>query len=105
MQIEKNPAPVDADTLLADRTNSLHAGTHVVAGRGRAVVTATGSRTEVGKVALLAEGATEPKTPLERRIAQLGRVLVASAIGLSIDLLLRRLERHPRVSWSLSEHG
>ena len=55
-------------------------GTHITAGRGKAIVTATGPATEVGKIARLTATAQEPKTPLELRIAQFGRYLVAAAM-------------------------
>jgi Ca2+-transporting ATPase len=44
------------DTPLGDRSDMLHSGTHVTAGRGTAVVTATGPRTEMGKIGALIEG-------------------------------------------------
>ena len=71
-QIESLPE----DTLLADRTNMLYSGTHITAGRGRAVVVATGLATEVGQIARMTGSAEEPPTPLELRIAQVGRYLV-----------------------------
>lgn len=67
-------------TLLADRTNMLFSGTYVTAGRGVGVVVAIGSTTEVGKIAHLTATTSEPKTPLESRIAQLGRQLVTLAV-------------------------
>ena len=69
-------------TGLADRRNMVFSGTFATAGRARAVVVAIGSQTEVGRIAGLTETATEPKTPLEQRIAQFGRWLVAAALGL-----------------------
>jgi Ca2+-transporting ATPase len=68
------------DTLLGDRENMLYSGTHITAGRGRAVVTATGSATEVGRIAGLTAAARPPKTPLELRMEQLGRYLALAAI-------------------------
>lgn len=55
---------------LADRHGMVYSGTHVSAGRARAVVVATGANTEVGRIADLTEGAVEPKTPLEQRLDQ-----------------------------------
>ncbi len=69
-------------TGLADRRNMVYAGTHISAGRGRALVVATGAQTEVGRIAHLTERALEPKTPLEQRIEQFGRWLVGAALGL-----------------------
>ncbi len=71
--VAKQRVPMAPDTPLADRRNMVHAGTHVTAGRARAVVVATGPATEIGHIAALTERAREPATPLERRIAQFGR--------------------------------
>ena len=85
--------PVEAiDTPLADRRNMAYAGTQVTAGRGRAVVVATGLATEVGKIAALTLTAEEPPTPLTKRIAELGHYalyggLVMSAAVIGIGLL------------------
>jgi Ca2+-transporting ATPase len=80
LPVLKQSAPLPPDTLLADRKNMIYSGTHVTAGRGRAVVVATGPATEVGKIARLTAAAQSPKTPLELRMEQLGRTLVLAAI-------------------------
>jgi len=80
LPIAKSVLPLPADTLLADRRNMVYAGTYVTAGRARAVVVATGLATEIGRVATLAGTAHEPKTPLERRIAQFGRYIMLAAV-------------------------
>ncbi|MGY1633499.1 cation-translocating P-type ATPase [Geodermatophilus sp. SYSU D01186] len=72
-------------TALADRTGMVHAGTTVVRGTGEAVVTATGAAGAVGRVASLVEGAGEPLTPLQRRLARLGRQI---ALGVAVACLL-----------------
>ena len=85
--VTKHLPPVSQDTPLADRRNMVYAGTHVTAGRARAVVIATGLATEIGHIATLAETAEQPKTPLERRIAQFGRYTlgVAAAVFVVIN--------------------
>jgi Ca2+-transporting ATPase len=65
----------------------------VSAGRARAVVTAIGTHTEVGGIARLTEGAEEPQTPLELRIVQFGRYLVAAALVLFVVVMLLGLMR------------
>jgi magnesium-transporting ATPase (P-type) len=79
--VAKEVAPCAADAAVADRTAMVYAGTLVATGRGLAVVVATGTSTEVGRIAELTEGAEEPATPLERRLAQLGRHLAIAAVG------------------------
>jgi Ca2+-transporting ATPase len=80
--VAKSVAPLPAPTGLADRTAMVWSGTHVAAGRGRAVVVATGVHTEVGRIAGLTERAVEPATPLERRLDRFGRTLAGVAIAL-----------------------
>ncbi len=86
--VGKHVIPLAPDTPLADRRNMVYAGTHVTAGRARAVVVATGLATEIGRIASLAEAATEPDTPLERRIARLGRTVIRAAAGLFVLIVL-----------------
>ncbi len=77
--VPKEVSSCPPDTLLADRRNMVYAGTHVTAGRGRAVVVATGFGTEVGKIATLTTTAEEPKTPLEQKMTQFGRTIIWAA--------------------------
>ena len=85
----KNPAPVaDPDLAVADRKCMVFGGTVIIYGRGRAVVTATGMDTEFGKIARMLEDVTEDQTPLEARMAGIGRVLsvicLTVAVGASV---------------------
>ena len=93
MPVGKDSRPLPTDTSLGDRRNMVYSGTLIVAGRGRAVVTATGSDTEVGKIASLTASAEEPKTPLEQRIAQFGRYVVGAAIALFVIIMAAGLMR------------
>lgn len=87
LPVQKVAAPLHADTQLPDRLNMVHAGTHITAGRGQAVVVATGARTEVGRIAGMTEGAAEPGTPLEQRITTFGRWLVGAAFALFVVIV------------------
>jgi Ca2+-transporting ATPase len=73
---------------LQERANCLHAGTHLTSGRGRALVVATGLRSELGKLARLTVDAPHVRTPLEQRLASLGRVLAGFALCVFALLLL-----------------
>ncbi|MEO8083569.1 MAG: cation-translocating P-type ATPase [Ardenticatenales bacterium] len=68
------------DRAIGDRTNLVFKGTVVAAGRGTAVVVATGMATELGRIAEMLQAAPEPPTPLQRRLAQLGRGLGVAAL-------------------------
>ncbi|MDF1755187.1 MAG: HAD-IC family P-type ATPase [Verrucomicrobiales bacterium] len=96
LPVRKQLDPLPEETALPDRKNMVYSGTHVAAGRGVAVVVATGLDTEVGKIAHLTTSAADPKTPLEQRIDQFGRYLVVAAIALFVLVLgigmLRGLE-------------
>lgn len=61
--VAKRPDPVAADTPVADRTCMAYLGTVVTSGRGRGIVVATGSRTEVGRVAAIAQQEVAPLPP------------------------------------------
>jgi Ca2+-transporting ATPase len=91
--VAKRVLPLPEATALADRCNMVHSGTHVTAGRARAVVVATGTHTEVGLIAGLTERAEEPKTPLELRLEQFGRALVAAALVLFVLVVVLGLWR------------
>jgi magnesium-transporting ATPase (P-type) len=82
LPVGKDPSLVLPEgTALADRANMLFAGTVVTGGSGTAIVTATGMRTEVGRIAhLLAEVASGP-TPLRKRLAELGQTLVLGGLA------------------------
>ena len=73
-------AGLAADVPLPDRLTMVYKATTVVAGRGLALVVATGMATEVGRIGALAGSVEEQSTPLERRLDQLGRRLALAAM-------------------------
>jgi P-type Ca2+ transporter type 2C len=91
--VDKAATPVAASAGLADRASLVFAGTQIAAGRGLAVVVATGAGTEVGRIAALAEAAAEPETPLARRVARFGRVLALAAAAVFAVVLAAGLAR------------
>lgn len=78
---ESIPASKAAEAKVADgaplgeRKNMVYSGCSIAAGRCRAVVTATGMDTEVGKIAALIDTAEIPETPLQKRLAETGKAL------------------------------
>jgi Ca2+-transporting ATPase len=83
MPVAKLPdEPVKADTPLADRVTMVYLGTTVVAGSGRALVTATGAATALGSIGLAVATAGERVTPLEKQIESLGRRVIGVALGI-----------------------
>jgi P-type Ca2+ transporter type 2C len=78
--VRKITEAVAEDRAVAERKNLLYGGTIVVEGRGRGVVIATGSGTEMGKIATLIQETEKVISPLQRQTADLGRKLALLAI-------------------------
>jgi Ca2+-transporting ATPase len=84
--VEKISDPLPGDAELADRTNMVWAGTAVTYGRGRAAVATTGMDTEFGRIARMLEAVEEERTPLQRNLDRVGRMLAWA--GLAVVLLV-----------------
>ena len=82
--LQTDESALTGEALPVDKTSggAAYGGTVVTRGRARAVVAATGSRSALGRIAGLLEGAP-PLTPLQLRLARLGRTLAGVAIALS----------------------
>ena len=74
----------NGDVPLGDRKNMVFMGSTVVYGRGKAVVTATGMDTEMGKIADALAQAQEGKTPLQIKLAGLSKILTYLVIGICV---------------------
>ena len=76
LPVEKDPdAEIRENAPLGDRINMVYSGCSVSYGTGMAVVTATGMDTEMGKIASLLNDETDEETPLQQKLAQLGKIL------------------------------
>jgi Ca2+-transporting ATPase len=81
--VDKSPAIIPSESVpLADRKNMLFLGTNVAAGKGRALVVATGPGTELGRIACLMQGAEREPTPLQRRLTHLGHSLLYASLAI-----------------------
>jgi Ca2+-transporting ATPase len=85
--VNKDASVLTGDVILAERRNMVYSGTTVLHGRGKGVVTATGMRTEFGKIATMLAGAKEEETPLKRRINEIGRKLSGAYVVIALSLL------------------
>lgn len=74
--VKKDPAPLTHSPGLGEMRNMAYLGTVVTRGRAQGVVVATGMATEMGRIAGLIQEAQDDQTPLQRRLAHLGKVLV-----------------------------
>jgi Ca2+-transporting ATPase len=91
--VGKHAAPSGPRTPLAERTSMVFAGTGVTRGRAWALVTGTGDRTEIGRVAELAATAAPPPTPLQRTLGRLSRVMVLFGLAVTAVLTAGMLAR------------
>ena len=73
-----------SDIPLGDRKNMAYTGSSVVYGRGKAVVTATGMNTEMGKIADAITKAEDGQTPLQKKLAQLSKTLTFLVLGICV---------------------
>jgi magnesium-transporting ATPase (P-type) len=84
----KTTAPVDQDALAADRSSIAHMGTSVASGRGRAIVVATGSATELGAIAESIRREEHPKTPLQLRMNRFANIIAVVVLASTLVAFL-----------------
>ena len=87
LPVSKDVAAIPDDASIGDRVNMVYSGTSATYGRGRAVVVATGMRTEMGRIAgLLADVASEP-TPLQKELDHVGKLLGLVVVIIAIVMI------------------
>ena len=85
--VAKDTAPLEAEAVLGDRRNMVFSGTAATYGHGVAVVTATGMRTEMGRIAGLLEETTEEETPLQVELDRVGKLLGAIVVVIALVII------------------
>jgi Ca2+-transporting ATPase len=95
----------DKNAALGDRLNMAFLGTTITDGRGQLLVTATAAQTEVGKIGTLIDEATTRATPLEQKLAQLGRLLIVVVLALCTVIVLAGWLRGVTDFWHMLEIG
>ena len=94
--VGKTVRPLEKDLPVADRQNIAFSGTVVTRGRGKAVVFATGMRTEIGKIARLIRETERAEIPIRRRVSdlskKLGLLALASSSLMVVTGILRGFE-------------
>jgi Ca2+-transporting ATPase len=83
-----SPAPAQAARPGGDQSPYLYSGTLLVSGHGTARVTATGARSEIGRIGAALETLNSERSPLKKQTAQLVKVLALIAFGASLFLVL-----------------
>ena len=84
---ESYPVKKDADSViddeklpLAERVNMLYSGTFVTEGQGKILITAVGDKTEFGKIAGELNGQSKSNTPLQEKLARLGKTITVMGV-------------------------
>ena len=77
LPVLKDALPIAEEVGLGDRDNMVFSGTVAVYGHGRAVVTATGMQTEMGRIAGMLKEEPEEITPLQKELHRVGKLLGA----------------------------
>ena len=90
----KQTEPLDGVAIpLGDRTNFAYMGSIVTHGRGSGLVVETGMRTELGRIAGMIQAIDSGRTPLQRKLAQVGKHLSLAGLGAALALLAMGLLR------------
>ena len=87
LPVLKDTAAIDGEVPLGDQHNMLFSGTAVTYGRGRALVTTTGMRTEMGRIAGLLERTDEERTPLQNELDRTGRALGVVVVAIAVVMI------------------
>ena len=93
LPVPKDVAAIPEEKGIGDRHNMIFSGTTATYGRGSAVVTATGMRTQMGRIAGMLKGAPDETTPLQKELDRVGRLLaiivvVIAAVMISTILVI-----------------
>lgn len=88
LPVEKSAEEVEARSTLADRKNMVFAGTAISTGTARAVVIATGKKTEIGKIAEMMATAETPSTPMQLRLEIVGQKLLWLGLVVTIIVII-----------------
>ena len=84
----KDAATLAAPAALGDRFDMVFNGTAVAQGAGRAIVTATGMATEMGRIAGLLHETEDEPTPLQREMSHLGRMLGIAVLAIAVVVMV-----------------
>jgi Ca2+-transporting ATPase len=87
LPVSKDTAVLEGEPALGDQPNMLFSGTAVTYGRGRAVVTATGMATQMGRIATMLKEVPPETTPLHRELARVGRLLGIAVVVIGVVMI------------------
>ena len=87
LPVSKDIAAIAGAAELGDRHNMIFSGTTVTYGRGRAVLTATGMQTEMGRIAGMLKSAPDETTPLQKELDHVGKLLGIIVIVIAVVMI------------------
>jgi Ca2+-transporting ATPase len=87
LPVSKDIDPISGEVALGDRHNMIFSGTAVTYGHGKAVVTETGMRTQMGRIADLLEAASADTTPLQQELDHVGKRLAVVVIAIAVVMV------------------
>jgi P-type Ca2+ transporter type 2C len=87
LPVSKDSAPMAGDASLGDRSNMVFSGTNAVSGRGIVVVTQTGMRTQMGRIATMLNETAAETTPLQRELDRTGKVLGLVVVIIAVVMI------------------
>jgi Ca2+-transporting ATPase len=87
MPVSKDVATIVTEAGLGDQQNMIFSGTAATYGRGRAVVTATGMQSEMGRIAGMLKQAPDEATPLEKELDHVGKVLAIIVVLIAVAMI------------------
>ena len=97
--VEKNVKVVPGrETPLGDRKNTVFMSTVITYGRGKGVVTGTGMETQIGLIAEMLQSYEKEATPLQKKLAQLGKVLGSAVLAICIFVFIYGLIRDTHIA-------
>jgi P-type Ca2+ transporter type 2C len=87
LPVSKDIAAIANEVGLGDRHNMIFSGTAATYGRGRAVVTATGMQTQMGRIAGMLKEAPDETTPLQKELDHVGKLLGTIVIVIAVAMI------------------
>jgi Ca2+-transporting ATPase len=88
LPVTKNVGPIAEDAALGDRDNMIFSGTAATYGHGKAIVTATGMQTEMGRIAGLMKQTPDEPTPLQRELDRAGKMLGVVVVAIAVVMIV-----------------
>jgi Ca2+-transporting ATPase len=87
LPVSKDTDAIAAEAGLGDQHNMIFSGTAVACGHGRAVVTATGMQTQIGRIAEMLKQAPKEATPLQKELDRVGKVLAIVVVIIAVVMI------------------